>query len=88
MLFHEYEDAYIVVNNMWTMPCVVIRPEGDMCVIVLDGENGAIRVRTSRLYKRAEDTGKPMAGTVKDTWKDITPQPEKDPKDKIPWDWV
>lgn len=84
MRFQEGDRAYIVVNNTITKPCTVVSCSGGLCVISLR-EGGAIRVRESRLYRKAEDTGKPVAGVVKQP----APEPvQRAKKEKTPWDWV
>ena len=88
MPFQEGDRVYIIENNLRVSPCTVCSTSGDMCVIRFD-KGGVIRVRKSRLYRTAEETGFPVAGAV-------TPKPNNDRvieekavtrKERTPWDW-
>ena len=89
MGFQEGDHAYIVVNNMYAKPCTVLRVSGDMYVVSLD--SGAIRVRESRLFHTAEETGKPFAGTVKPAAEVVQESvwtQKESARERLPWDWV
>ena len=88
MEFKEGDRVYIIVNNIYAKPCTVLHSSGDMYVISFG--SGAIRVRGSRLFHTAEETGKPLAGTVKPTEEVIqeAADQEKLTRERLPWDWV
>ena len=89
MGFQEGDHAYIVVNNMYAKPCTILRVSGDMYVVSIG--SGAMRVRESRLFHTAEETGKPFAGTTKPTSRVIQEtvnQMAEKVREKLPWDWV
>ena len=65
MGFQEGDQAYIIINNLYTKPCTILRFTGDMYVISIG--SGAMRVRESRLFRTAEKTGKPFASSVRTT---------------------
>ena len=81
----EIDQAYIVVNNMYTKPCTILRVSGNMYVISFG--SGAIRVRESQLFHTAEETRKPLVGTIKLTAKVIQKSKEL-ARERLPWDWV
>ena len=89
MGFQECDQAYIVVNNMYAKPCTILRVTGNMYVISIG--SGAMRVRESRLFHTAEETGKPFAGTVRPTEEIIQESMElqkETARERLPWDWV
>ena len=89
MKFQEGDTAYIVVNNMYAKPCTVLRVSGDLYVVSIG--SGAIRVKESRLFHTAEETGRPLAGTVKpasDVVQESLRNEEKTERERLPWDWA
>ena len=89
MGFQEGDQAYIIVNNMYTKSCTILRTSGDMYVVSLN--SGAIRVRESRLFHSAEETGKPFAGTIKpaaDVIQESVESQKELTQERLPWDWI
>lgn len=85
MGFQEGDQAYIIVNNLYAKPCTILRVTGGMYVISIG--SGAMRVRESRLFRTAEETGKPFAGTVKPTV-EVLQDSVKLERERLPWNWV
>lgn len=49
------DTAYIVENGMHLRKVTIIRVAGGFCTVKLDGSDGAIRLRESRLFATEEE---------------------------------